>query len=131
MARVCPACGLGLLLQTRADTAPGPGDAFMVVDSALTVQAVSARAEQVLGVIEHQVVNRHLTELLIPGEAEPILDGSVAGAITRAACGLGGQPRRFTVRPSQTFGVRMVARITACGPPPAALLVLDPPAGAG
>jgi nitrogen-specific signal transduction histidine kinase len=103
----------------------------MVVDSALTVQAVSARAEQALAVSEHQVVNRHLTELLIPGESDSVLWGSLAGAITRAACGIEERPRRFIVRPSHTFGVRMVARIAACGPPPAALLVLDAPARTG
>jgi hypothetical protein len=129
MPRVCPECGLGLLLQAHADAAPGPDDAFVIVDSSLNVQAVSAHAEAALGVLESHVVNRHVTELLIPGETEPD-SGSLASAITRAASGDRDMERRFAVRPSNTFGVRMLARITACGPPSAALLLLHQP-GAG
>ena len=129
MPRVCPECGLGLLLQTRADAAPRPDDAFMVVDASLNVQAVSARAEEALQVRECHVVNRHVTELLIPGDAEQSLGGCLAAAITGAAAGAAEGSRRFAVRPSQTFGVRMLARIAACGPPQAALLVLDRPGG--
>jgi hypothetical protein len=124
--RVCPDCGLGLLLQTRADAAPARDDAFVIVDSSLNVQAVSARAEAALDVREAQVVNRHVTELLIAGETESAT-GSLALAITRAAGGDEEPAQRFAVRPSRTFGVRMLARIAACGPPQAALLVLDAP----
>src|SRR5579875_3586310 len=49
VARVCQRCGLGLLLETRADVCPEPGDAFLIVDSNLTVQALSSGAERVLG----------------------------------------------------------------------------------
>jgi hypothetical protein len=126
MPRVCSDCGLGLLLQTRADAAPERDEAFVVVDSSLNVQAVSARAEVALDVKEAHVVNRHVTELLIPGETESA-SGSLAVAITRAAGGGDELERRFAVRPSHTFGVRMLARIAACGPVPAALLVLDAP----
>jgi hypothetical protein len=127
VARVCPACELGLLLQTSSATAPGPEDAFLIVDSSLTVQAVSARAEASLGVLEGQAINRHVTELLITGDTEPTATGGLAAAITRAAGGDHEAKDRFAVRPSHTFGVRMLARIAACGPPPAALLVLDQP----
>jgi hypothetical protein len=122
--RVCPSCGLGLLLQTEADAAPRPRDAFLIVDSSLCVQAVSANAEQELGVREADAINRHVTELLIPGEAEPPAAASLAVAIARAASG-GGESAAVTVRPSHTFGVRLRARIVACGPPQAALVVLD------
>jgi nucleoside-diphosphate-sugar epimerase len=33
--------------------------------------------------------------------------------------------RTAVVRPANTFGIRMTARIASCGPSPAALLVLD------
>jgi hypothetical protein len=35
------------------------------------------------------------------------------------------EPLHAFVRPANTFGVRVRARITACGPPRAALIVLD------
>jgi hypothetical protein len=123
--RVCPSCGLGLLLQTEASAAPRPRDAFLIVDSSLSVQAVSAHAEKELGVREAQAINHHITELLIPGEAEPPDAANLAVAIARAASG-GGHAQPVTVRPSNTFGVRLRARIVACGPPLAALVVLDP-----
>jgi hypothetical protein len=125
MARVCPACELGVLLHTTEDVAPNPGDAFLIVDSSLSVQAVSGRAESALGVNEYQAVNRHITELLIPGDTEAAAAGSLAVAISRAAAGDDGDGARVAVRPSNTFGVRMLARIAACGPPRAALLVLS------
>lgn len=125
--RVCPSCGLGLLLQTEASAAPRPRDAFLIVDSSLSVQALSANAEHELGVREADAINHHVTELLIPGEAEPPAAASLAVAIARAASG-GGDSESVTVRPSHTFGVRLRARIVACGPPQAALVVLDQPA---
>jgi hypothetical protein len=35
------------------------------------------------------------------------------------------EPRRVMVRPANVFGVRMPLRVGACGPPRAALLVLE------
>lgn len=124
MVRVCPACELGVLLHTREDAAPNPDDAFLIVDSSLSVQAVSGRAETALGIAEYQAVNRHIMELLIPGDTEAAAAGSLAVAISRAASG-DEIETRIAVRPSNTFGVRMLARIAACGPPRAALLVLS------
>jgi hypothetical protein len=119
---VCRKCGLGLLLRTSASAAPTPADAFLIVDRSLSVQAVSARAEHKLGVNEGQVVNRHVTELLIPGDAEAPGPG-LAAAIVRAAGG-DEAATEVVVRPGSTFGVRLRATVAACGPPPAALLVL-------
>ncbi len=127
--RVCPSCELGLLLHADADLAPGPGDAFLIVDGSLCVQAVSASAEHELGVRESQAINRHFTELLIQGEAEPPAAASLAVAIAHAASGGEDEHQPVTVRPSHTFGVRLRARIAACGPPQAAVVVLDQPAG--
>ena len=49
MARVCRSCGLGVMLETRADIVPTHRDAFLVIDSSLLVQAMSWRAETLLG----------------------------------------------------------------------------------
>jgi PAS domain-containing protein len=122
-ARVCTECGLGLLLETRHDLVPGEKDAFVVVDHQLLVQGVSRQAEGLLGVTEEAAVNRPLTELLVPADAEAQAPARFAAAVAEA---LGGdEPVRTTVRPWNTFGVRMRARIVSCGPPRAALLVLD------
>jgi hypothetical protein len=120
---VCAECGLGLLLEARSDVVPGVDDAYLVVDSSLSVQAMSRRAELALGVREGYAVNRHVTELLIPADAESDAVG-LAVAITRAAGGEDDASHVF-VRPSNTFGVRLAARIASCGPPRAALLVLE------
>jgi PAS domain-containing protein len=123
IARVCAACGFGLLLEARSDAAPTSDDAFLVIDSSLSVQAMSRRAEFLLGVREDQVVNCHVSELLTPADSEGAEPVGLAVAITSAARG-DEDARRTFVRPSNTFGVRMEARIATCGPPRAALLVL-------
>jgi hypothetical protein len=124
VARVCGACGVGALLEAASDVVPGVDDAFLVVDSSLSVQTISRRAEVALGVGEQPAVGRHVTELLIPAGVEDQRTHGLAVAITRAAGGEQG-PERVFVRPASTFGVRLQARIAACGPTPAALLVLE------
>jgi PAS domain-containing protein len=123
-ARVCAACGLGLLLETRADALPDNRDAFLVIDSRLTVQAVSRRAEKFLDIAEEEAVNRPVAELLVPADAEAGGSDGFVAAIMRAT-GSEDDPRRVSVRPTNTFGVRLRAAIAPCGPPRAALLVLD------
>jgi PAS domain-containing protein len=122
---VCPSCGLGLLLEARADAVPGDRDAFLVIDSALLVQAMSRRAQTLLAVSEEEAVNRPLSELLVTADAEGP-GNRLAAAIADAAQG-SGEPVNTFVRPWNTFGVRMRARIAPCGPPRAALLVLQSP----
>jgi hypothetical protein len=122
--RVCPYCSLGLILQAPADVAPDPGDAFLVLDQSLSVGAVSRAAERLLGAAEPDVVNRHVTSLLVPADAEESSSESLAAAVVWAARGDGGT-RRVRVRPANTFGIRLTARISPCGPPRAALLVLE------
>ena len=121
--RVCTSCGLGLLLEASADVAPAKGQAFLVIDASLSVCAVSRAAEKLLATDETTAVNRHLTELVVPAEAEQNTE-NLAIAVTWAARGDGGT-RTVTVRPANTFGVRMAARIASCGPPRAALLVFE------
>src|SRR4249920_3628468 len=64
--RVCIKCGMGLLLQAPAETAPSPKDPFIVVDGALTICALSRQAERLLGVSETEAVNRHIADFLVP-----------------------------------------------------------------
>lgn len=120
--RVCEKCSMGLMLRASSAVAPGPDDAFLVVDSSLTIQAVSETAERVLESLERHAVNRHVTELLIPADAEAAGARTLAEAITTAAAG-DEQASTVTVRPTGSFGVRLRASIASCGPPAAALLV--------
>jgi hypothetical protein len=123
-ARVCTSCGLGLLLETREDAVPDSRDAFLVVDSALLVQAMSREAQALLDMTEEMAVDKPVAELLVPADAEAGRTG-FAGAVAQAADGQDPDTNRAVVRPWNTFGVRMRARIATCGPPRAALIVLD------
>lgn len=122
-ARVCPSCGLGLLLETREDMLPGARDAFLVVDRMLLVQGMSPPAERLLSMAEEMAVNRPLGELLIGADAERGGPRDLAQAVASILSG-GDQPAAVHVRPWNTFGVRLRAQIGACGPPRAALVVL-------
>jgi hypothetical protein len=122
--RVCGDCGLGLLLESNADAAPTPDGAFMVLDATLAVCAMSEEAERLLATSEAEAVNRHITELVVPADAEAQGPENLAVAVTWAARG-DEATRHVVVRPAKTFGVRLRARIASCGPPRAALLVFD------
>jgi PAS domain-containing protein len=126
MARVCRACGLGVMLETRRDIAPNARDAFLVIDSSLLVQAMSRRAEAMLGVTEDSAVNRPVVQLLAPADAEAGRPARFAAALVEAAAGAD-EPVSAFVRPWNTFGVRLRARVASCGPPRAALVVLEDP----
>jgi hypothetical protein len=104
--------------------APRAGDAFMVLDRSLAVCALSEAAERLLAAREPDVVNRHVTDLLMPADAEEKNGTTLSVAVAWAARGRGGC-RTTVVRPANTFGIRLTARIASCGPPRAALLVLE------
>ena len=123
--RVCSACGLGMMLETRADAVPTDSDAFVVVDSRLLVQALSRDAQRLLAVTEEDAIDTPVSELLMPADAETANRTGFAAAIADAAQGLESDVTRSFVRPWNTFGVRMRAKIAMCGPPRAALIVLD------
>src|SRR5581483_11836757 len=102
---------------------PESQDAFLVVDSSLLVQAVSIEAERMLGVTEETVVNHPVAELVVPADAEARGSSGFAAAVAEV---MGhDEAVQAYVRPWNTFGVRMRAKIAACGPPRAALVVLD------
>jgi hypothetical protein len=125
-ARVCRSCGLGLLLEAREDAAPTPRDAFIVVDSRILVQGMSAQAEVLLQVREDLAVNRPLAELLVSADAENGSGAGFAAAIAESVAS-GDEPAYAFVRPWNTYGVRVRARIVPCGPPRAALIVFEGP----
>lgn len=122
--RVCERCGLGVMLSANVDAAPRPGDPFMIVDGSLCVCALSQVAEELLGVDETAAVNRHLSEFLVPADAEAAGPDNLMDLVINAA-GDVSEPRVAVVRPPDEFGIRFRARVGACGPPRAALLVLS------
>jgi hypothetical protein len=121
--RVCGHCGLGLVLQAAPDVAPRLDEPFLVIDSTLSVCAVSARAEELLGILETEAVNKHIADFLVPADANAPSAANLLALLVEAASG-SGAPSTAVIRPRQEFGVRFVARVGACGPPHAALLVL-------
>ncbi len=120
--RVCESCGVGLMQQAPADAAPVPNEAFVIVDSSLRVQSMSPAAEQLLAMSEDGAVERHVTDLLLPADAEAQGPAGLAAAITQSAGGATTTTGVF-VRPGATFGVRLRAQVGPCGPPRAALIV--------
>jgi hypothetical protein len=120
--RVCEACGLGLLLHASADAAPNQDDPFVVVDRTLAICAVSRQAERLLSISETDAVNRHVSDVLVPADADGASE-NLATALIFAARGESAA-RNIVVRPTNDFGVRYWARIGQCGPVPAALVVL-------
>jgi PAS domain-containing protein len=124
VARVCRSCEQGLMLEARADAAPTASEPFLVVDSRLTIQAVSKQAEEILGVREEDATNRPVAELLVGADSEAGADRSLATMLMDAASE-SDQPETTFVRPRATYGVRLRARIATCGPPRAALIVFE------
>jgi hypothetical protein len=122
--RVCGHCGLGLVLQATADLAPRRDEPFLVIDTTLSVCAVSAAAEELLGIDETSAVNKHVADFLVPADANAPSAENLLALLVEVAGG-SGEPRTTIVRPRQEFGVRFKARIGPCGPPHAALLVLS------
>jgi hypothetical protein len=122
--RVCASCGLGVMLETRADAIPTDRDAFLIVDGRLLTQAASRNAQRLLAITEQEVIDTPVSKLLIAAGAESPHRTGFADVIARAAEGLEPAPAGSVVRPWNTFGVRMRAKIAMCGPPRGALIVL-------
>jgi nitrogen-specific signal transduction histidine kinase len=115
------------VLETLTRLAPTPADAFLVVDDDLSVQAISHQAEELLGVRERFIVRRPLTDLLVPADPGSHPASKLVAAVSEAASGVAGaRPARVILQPVGQRDVRLSARIGRCGPPLAALIVLEP-----
>lgn len=122
--RVCGECGLGLVLQADIELAPRHDEPFLVVDTSLSICAMSATAEALFEVDETDAVNQHVADFLVPADANaPSTENLLALLV--AVAGGSGEAATTVVRPRHEFGVRFRARIGACGSPRAALLVLS------
>jgi PAS domain-containing protein len=121
--RVCADCNLGLLISAPRNVAPHANDPFLLVDGSLSICGVSRLAEGLFRVRESDVVDRPVTELLMPADAEIEGPESFVSLLLHAARGEG-EVRDCVVRPTSEWGIRFWARVGPCGPPRAALLVL-------
>src|SRR3954452_11084886 len=83
--RVCPVCGLGVLLSTGREMLSEDGQAFLVVTSDLTVSAASEAATLLFGLDSLEIVGRPLLSLL----DTPIRGSELARRVARAAAGAG------------------------------------------
>jgi ribosomal protein S27AE len=121
-ARVCPECGMGLLLSCVRDALPGVGASFAIVTSDMRVSAVSEAGERIFG-FESDAVGTPFLDLV----SSPMGDDSLARSVAQASL----RPREPVVMPVRTstgpprIGT-MAARISTCGPPRAALVTVEP-----
>jgi hypothetical protein len=122
--RVCGRCHLGMVLRAPAGEAPKIRDPFLIVDEDLIVRAISQRAEIALGVREPEYVDAALDLLLQP--ASGIADPLDLALLVRLAVAASPIPDKFELRAADPARPGFCARVTTCGPPPAALLVLAP-----
>jgi hypothetical protein len=116
-ARVCDACGMGVLLSCTREALPGARAAFLVVSHDLKVTAVSVGAEEIFGA-EQSVVGSLLLDLLV----SPVGEAHFAKAVTGAAV----RSREPVVMPVKSHKGMLAARISTCGPPRAALITVEP-----
>jgi hypothetical protein len=119
--RVCPSCGLGVVLTCSSATLEAPGAAFLVVTSDLRVSAGSKQAEDLFSAHDG-IFGRPLMSLI----TSPDGIGELAQLVVAAA---GGTMAPSTI-PVQSAGsklddVSLEARIGGCGNPPAALIVVE------
>jgi PAS domain-containing protein len=120
--RVCDRCGMGVMLSAPRKALAESGAAFVIVTRDGRVSAVSEAAERLVGE-EAGLLGMPVTTAVTSPEDEAQLLRSLA----RAAGGgreIVEGPVIHAGQPSGRPG-RMNARIASCGPPRAALLVLE------
>jgi hypothetical protein len=119
--RVCGRCGMGIMLTAPQKVLPGPGAAFVVITREGRVSAVSEAAEPLVGE-EAGLLGMPIGSALASDEG----DDRLARQVARAAGG-GRDVAEATVAPvpQGSRPSKLRARIASCGPPRAALLVLE------
>ena len=120
--RVCERCGMGVLLSGPRNALRSADAAFLVVDRDGRITAVSDAAERLLG--DEQVL---LDTPLLSSITSPAGDGKLARTISRAAGG-GRDVSELQIVAAAPAARRLgplIARVASCGPPRAALVVLE------
>jgi hypothetical protein len=114
-----------LVLAAAAGAVPRPADCFVIVDGPLTVSAVSLAAEALLGLEQDAALGRPVIDLIRPRGEEPLVRHDFLASLRAAARG-SGPLRRFEGWGGAGPGGPLQLRVAPCGPPPGALLVLEP-----
>jgi hypothetical protein len=122
--RVCMRCQMGVVLKAPAGTEPRYDDPFVIVDRKLAVQAVSRRAEAALSVEEPAGLDAPLEEFLICNDGDH--DRGELAALVELAFAGAEPSNTLELRPVANPETRLQGRITSCGPPLGALLILTP-----
>ena len=119
--RVCPRCGLGVVLTCSSATLDAAGAAFFVVTSDLRVSAGSKQAEDLFSAHDG-IFGRPLMSLV----TSPAGIGELARLVVAAANGTMA-PTTIAVESAATKldDLSLEARIGGCGNPPAALVVVE------
>ena len=113
---------MGVMLTAPRKALPGPGGAFVVVTREGRISAVSEAAESLIGE-EPGLLGMPIASTLTSAEG----DDRLARQVARAA-GAGREVAEAKVTPVLQAGENPTpfsARIASCGPPRAALLVLE------
>jgi hypothetical protein len=125
--RVCMRCEMGVVLHAPTRTAPRHDDPFLIVDRQLAVQAVSRLAELALSVEEPAGLDVPLEEFLICDSGDR---GQRELAALVELAFAGAEPsNRLELRTVADPEIRLQGRVTSCGPPRGALIVLTAVAG--
>jgi PAS domain-containing protein len=113
------------VLQADRTLAPGPGDAFLVTDDKLMICAASEAAERLFGQPEPALIHRPLSHFLRGVEVDS--DGAPRlPQLMRSATDEGLRyAETIVLLTGQTESQRV--RVGACGPPSAALLMIERP----
>jgi PAS domain-containing protein len=120
--RVCERCGMGVMLSAPQKAVPASGGAFVVVTREGRVSAVSEPAEHLVGG-EADLLGAPIASALTSEDG----DEHLVRVLARAAGG-GREVVELPVTPTGEGSARlgpMKARVASCGPPRAALLVLE------
>jgi hypothetical protein len=122
--RVCPRCGLGVVLTCSSATLDTAGAAFFVVTSDLRVSAGSKQAEDLFSVHDG-TFGRPLLSLV----TSPAGVGELARLVVAAAAGTMAPTTIPVESAASKLDVSLEARIGGCGNPPAALVVVEAATG--
>lgn len=125
--RVCLRCARGVVLRSAPGFQPRFDEPFVIVDDHLRLQAISHHAETVLRVEAAAAMDAPLDRFLHSANGDQN-HSRLGKLITRV---IGGATLASTVE-LRTVGdprIGFDVRIAACGPPPAALLLLTSVAG--
>jgi PAS domain-containing protein len=115
---------MGLLLHADPRLAPAAGDAFLVTDDRLLICALSQAAERLFRRSEPSVIHRPVSDLLVDVGADEAALPSLATLLSAAAAGAL-DVTEAVVATVEGGREHHPARLGPCGPPTAALLIID------